>query len=211
MSDSFNPDYVCDSFDNLDNDKFFDPAVSVSDSIEKRFQICFDHCTVEKGQVLEFGVFQGSTLNIINNLFEGTVYGFDSWEGLPEDDPDVPAGGGGFHKGSFKTNKIEVKEGIVLVDGWFKDTLPKFVEQNSSPIKFIHVDSDNYNSAKDVFDNLGHLIVPGTVIKFDEYRYYNGWRFREYRAFKEFIKTTSFDYDYIVRSSNNEKAALRIK
>ena len=106
---------------------------------------------------------------------------------------------------------VEVKEGIVLVDGWFKDTLPKFVEQNSSPIKFIHVDSDNYNSAKDVFDNLGHLIVPGTVIKFDEYRYYNGWRFREYRAFKEFIKTTSFDYDYIVRSSNNEKAALRIK
>jgi hypothetical protein len=209
LIDDQNPNYVVDDFDIEDNLKYINPSVPSIDSPVDRFHACKNACKVD-GLVLEMGVFNGSSLFSIRDVFGGTVYGFDSWQGLPEDADDVPKGIGSFGKGNFKTDKIPVGEGIVLVDGWFKDSLPIFAQSHSEPIKFLHIDSDNYNSAKDVFDNLGHLIISGTVILFDEFKTYTGWRLREYRAFKKYIKSTSFNYEYILKTHNNERVALRI-
>lgn len=209
MSDAYNKNYVLDLFDEEDNVKYNDLSMNVEANQVERFTICKNACTVD-GLILEMGVFNGDTLRVIKEVFDEKVYGFDSWEGLPEDEADVPRIGS-FMKGCFKVQKIpEEDEKTVLVGGWFKDTLPIFARSHPQPIKFLHVDSDNYNSAKDIFNNLGHLIVPGTVILFDEFKVYEGWRLREYRAFKEFIKSTPFSYKYIVRCGNNERVALQI-
>ncbi|HVZ21956.1 MAG TPA: hypothetical protein VG871_12870, partial [Vicinamibacterales bacterium] len=37
-----------------------------------------------------------------------------------------------------------------------------------------------------IFDVLGERIVPGTVIQFDEFFNYTGWKQGEYKAFTEF-------------------------
>jgi hypothetical protein len=47
---------------------------------------------------LEFGVASGNTINYISRFTQDTVYGFDSFEGLPEKWRD------GFDKGAFDRN-----------------------------------------------------------------------------------------------------------
>ena len=47
---------------------------------------------------LEFGVASGRTINYISKFTTDTVYGFDSFEGLPEKWRD------GFDKGAFSSN-----------------------------------------------------------------------------------------------------------
>ncbi len=50
----------------------------------------------QEGLFIEFGVYKGDTLNYIaSHLEEKIIYGFDSFEGLPEDWRN------GFHKGVF--------------------------------------------------------------------------------------------------------------
>ena len=138
--------------------------------------------TVENGLTLEFGVFSGSTINHIAAQDKGPIFGFDSFEGLPEDwRPSVP-------KDSFRTLAVPpVAANVTLVVGWFDRTLPGFVEQHRENIAFLHVDCDLYSSTKTVFEFLGDRIVPGTVIVFDEFFNYVGWRNHEFKAFREFI------------------------
>ena len=58
-------------------------------------------------------------------------------------------------------------------------------------------DCDLYSSTKTVFDNIYDRIVPNTVIQFDEYYNYPGWRNHEFKAFQEFCKKYSVEYEYI--------------
>jgi len=178
----------------------------------ERFENCNKYA-IKTGLVLEFGVYDGGTIHMIESVFKTTVYGFDSWEGLPEDSDDVPKGiEGSYHKGAFVSNKLIPKlNNIVLVDGWFKDTLPCFVEQHKEHCRFIHVDSDQYCSAKDIFNNLSDRIVDGTVICFDEFACHEGWEYREFRAFAEFLHDTNAGYQVIHRSNNNERVSFKIK
>ena len=120
------------------------------------------------GLYLEFGVFKGTTINLISSeKKDKIIYGFDSFEGLPEDwtarEP----------KGTFDVegNFPQVNKNVRLIKGWFNNTLPNFVEEHSENCAFIHVDSDLYSSAKTVFSFLKDRIISGTVIVFDEYIY----------------------------------------
>jgi len=135
-----------------------------------------------EGLFLEFGVYNGRTLNQIHDMSGGKiVYGFDSFEGLPEE-------WNGLGKGFFKTTKpTPINDKVILVDGLFEETLPKF---NKSTVAFMHVDCDIYSAAKTVFDNFKDHIVSGTVIVFDEYYSYPDFRDHEYKAFKEFLEQT---------------------
>ena len=69
---------------------------------------------------LEFGVASGKTINYISKFTNNKVYGFDSFEGLPENWRD------GFGKGAFSRNGNlpEVNANVELIKGWFDNTLP---------------------------------------------------------------------------------------
>jgi len=116
-----------------------------------------------KGFVAEFGVFKGRTINYISNFVDDTVYGFDSFKGIPEP----------WHRhkaGTFALDELpEVNYNVKLYEGWFEDTIPQFKKDVKEVASFIHIDSDLYSSCKTVLNELKDRIVPGTIILFDEY------------------------------------------
>ena len=159
------------------------------------------------GLFMEFGVYKGNTINLISaTVPDKIVYGFDSFEGLPEDwRYDL-------RKGGFDVNGNlpQVNSNVRLVKGWFNETLPAFVKAHPEPCAFIHVDCDLYSSTKTIFDNLRSQIVSGTVIAFDEYFNYPGWQEGEYKAFMEFIAENNLEFEYISRT-DWAQVAVKIK
>lgn len=157
------------------------------------------------GLVLEFGVASGSTINFIAERVDGTVHGFDGFTGLPEDwRPDFP-------KGAFATPSLPaVRDNVELVVGLFASTLPAFVAAHPAPVAFLHIDCDLYSSTATLLHQLRQQIVPGTLIVFDEYYNYVGWRHHEFKAFQEFIATTGLRYRYIGLVAHHQQVAVEI-
>jgi len=161
--------------------------------------------------VLEFGVYQGSTIKQLRDTLPSTfeLYGFDSFEGLPEDWVGTPCG-----KGYFSTDGIVPEiEGVKFFKGWFEDTLPDY-KKIAKPIGLLHVDCDLYNSTITVLYGLRELIMPGTVIVFDEW-YYNHTDIEEYRqheqkAFYEWVNDFKIEYN-ILDEIETERRIIIIK
>lgn len=158
-----------------------------------------------KGLNLEFGVYTGSSINFIASKVDETVYGFDSFMGLPE------KWRVGYDQGWFKIKPPNVRKNVVLVQGWFKDTLPGFASKHRQKCAFIHIDSDLYSSAKTVLNSLDKQIVPGTVIVFNDFFNYPGWREGESKAFYEFARKHNLKYDYIAYLSRGGGVAIQIR
>jgi hypothetical protein len=157
------------------------------------------------GLFLEFGVWNGTTINFIAEHHRGLVHGFDSFEGLPEDWGIVP-------KGAYTTDgRIpEVRSNVRLHVGWFDQTLPDFVREHNERVAFLHVDCDLYSSTKTIFKFLGDRIVSGTVIVFDEYFNYPGWREHEYKAFQELVSEKKLHYRYLAYNQCQTNVATMI-
>ena len=142
------------------------------------------------GLWLEFGVAGGCSANLIAKNTKNTLYGFDSFDGLPEDWTPW------YKKGQFKQDKLpNVLPNVKLVIGGFEETFPKF-KQEPKDLAFIHIDSDLYNSAKSIFKWFGDSINSGTVIIFDELYNYEGFENHEIKAWLEFVVTRDLHYSY---------------
>ena len=159
------------------------------------------------GLYLEFGVFKGESINVISTFKpDKIIYGFDSFEGLPEDwRYDLRKGG--FDVGG---RLPQVNENVQLIKGWFNETLPVFVKEHPEPCAFIHVDCDIYSSTKTVLNALRNKIVSGTIIAFDEYFNYPSWQEGEYKAFMEFIVENNLEFKYIART-NSCQVAVKVE
>ena len=162
------------------------------------------------GDFCEFGVWKGESINYFSSRVQDKqirFYGFDSFEGLPED------WRFGFSKGEFDLNgkKPIDTERITFIKGWFADTIPNFLKeyQISEPI-FLHIDCDLYSSTKDVFNCLSNLIRPNSYILFDELLAYPGFLEHEYLALIEFLKSKNLDYEIIGFNTNHEQVLVRI-
>jgi hypothetical protein len=157
------------------------------------------------GMVLEFGVYSGKTLRIIAEARDGKeVYGFDSWQGLPE------AWRPNIGPGSFTAPDMPEVEGADLIAGWFENSLPPFLDAHPGPVAMVHVDCDLYSSTKTVLDHVGPRLRPGTVIVFDEYWNYPGWQDHEHKAWTEFVARTGIQFDYESYTSNDEQVVVRV-
>ena len=153
------------------------------------------------GLWLEFGVYKGSSIRQISKYTKKTIYGFDSFEGIPDDWYCVK-------KGYFSLNGIIPKiqeKNIKLIKGLFNDTLPQFVKEHvKEKIAFLHIDSDLYCSASTILTELQDLIIPGTIIIFDELINYPNYENGEFKAFYEFINKTIYNYEWIgMKGINN--------
>ncbi|GAA3460364.1 TylF/MycF/NovP-related O-methyltransferase [Saccharothrix longispora] len=158
-----------------------------------------------EGMALEFGVYTGGTLKIIATAREGRdVYGFDSFEGLPEDWRN------GFPAGMFGVDGLPDVDGAELVVGWFDDTLPGFLEEHPGPVAFLHVDCDLYSSTRTVLDLVGPRLVPGSVIVFDEYFNYPGWEEHEHKAWMEHVARTGIEFDYRGYTYDHEQVIVKV-
>ena len=158
-----------------------------------------------EGLVLEFGVYNGKSIRNIASIVNTEVHGFDSFEGIPENWNDEPSG-------SYSANGElpVVPSNVTLHQGWFEDTLPKFIKENSGPIRFMNIDCDLYSSTKTIFDLLGPQVVPGTVIVFDEFIGYKSWKDDEFKAFQEAVDQYQWRYEILSFSFATKQVALKI-
>lgn len=188
-----------------DEEKYEQSLILPSHNRSPLIELAFEHAKIE-GLVVEFGVFSGDSIEIIERTFKTTVHGFDSWLGLPESDQY-------FKKGEFSRNGQPINlnnKNIILYDGWFADTLPKWKDQYKDVIKFANIDCDVYSSTNDILTILQDKFVSGTVIHFDELRGYVGWEEREHKAFQQFIARTGLDYRYLARSADYVQCLLQL-
>lgn len=176
-------------------------------TIMKHYENGLNHATPD-GLFLEFGTYKGKSMNIMGSLRPGiTFHCFDSFEGLPEDWHI------GVDKGTFGIDGAipDIRPNVHPVKGWFDQTLPEFARQHEGEkIAFMHVDCDLYSSTKTVFESLGHMIVPGTVILFDEYLSIPVEGECEYLAFMEFLDSSGLQMEYIGQIRGHNQVATRI-
>ncbi len=158
------------------------------------------------GLFLEFGVHSGKSINFLASKTSNLVYGFDSFEGLPE------FWRQGFEKGHFKLNDLPyVAKNVKLIKGWFNESLPHFLKNHrNTNIAYLHIDCDLYSSTSTIFKLLKTMIIPGTIIVFDEYFNFPGWENHEYKAFQEFLLETKFNYKYLVYNELHQQVAVEI-
>src|SRR4030095_8332544 len=121
--------------------EFHDPRSTLEHALE---------LAPQGGMALEFGVFEGRSLAVIAEARKGRdVYGFDSFEGLPEDyRPHV-------RQGAFALDRLPRVEGAELVAGWVEGRLAGFLDAHPGPVDFLHVDGDLYSSAVTVLSLVG--------------------------------------------------------
>jgi len=144
------------------------------------------------GDIAEFGVASGvsliSFIRIIRALEPGDkrdqrkIYGFDSFEGLPEltekdqtriaVEKTVEMKKGGYdHPQSYPDlfRFVESDANTELIKGWFDKTVPEFFNKNPHvSLAFVHLDADLYDSTLVVLENTWERLVPGGIILFDE-------------------------------------------
>jgi len=158
-----------------------------------------DECTVD-GLIMEFGVFQGESINYIAKKRPlDRIYGFDSFEGLPE------TWNQNYQKGAFKTTLPKVNYNVELITGYFEDTLPGFLETHHKPARFIHLDADLYSSTKYVLEKMveSKRLINGTIVQFDEFiRYPESMLNGEAKAFFETIDKHDLKFKYIGYSTS---------
>lgn len=167
------------------------------------------------GLILEFGVSSGASIREMAWCCKGrTIYGFDTFTGLPEDwEGRYNEDGTLMHmKGSFASDPPGVPENVVLITGMFQDTLPGFLEQHPEQLALAHVDCDLYSSTKCVLECLEDRIVDGTILIFDEFMDYGdhrnkeAWKDYEYKAFCEFLEKTGYGWECIGRHGSFQVA-----
>ena len=139
---------------------------------------------------LEFGVWTGGSSNFFSK-FVDKLYCFDSFEGLKEDWV-----GRNYPKGHFNLNKKIPKLNLNVepVVGWVEDTLENFLKKHNPKINFVHLDMDTYSPTKFTLEKIKPYLVKNSIIVFDDFYYYLGWKYGEFKALNEVFKDNEFEY-----------------
>lgn len=148
----------------------------------------------DSGLMLEFGVYKGGTItHAARSCPDETIYGFDSFQGLPEQWHGKRFSRSNFDRGGALP---EVPGNVRLIKGWFDETLPTFLQQNPGPVSFVHIDCDLYSSTAFVLAALQDRLSEHCVVVFDEFFNYHGFRLHEYKAFYEFIERSRRSFSF---------------
>ena len=73
-------------YTNMDPVKFLYHPMRLLDHREMEYKFCMQNIKLDDGLFLEFGVYNGASINILSKLKPDKVFhGFDTFTGLPED------------------------------------------------------------------------------------------------------------------------------
>eukprot|EP01035_Chromulina_nebulosa_P057865 gene57865-79292_t len=149
----------------------------------------------ENALFLEFGVASGHSINYFSSKTSKTFYGFDSFEGMPEEWK-----GWNVVKGQFSTDgKLpKVNSNVKLIKGLVQDTIPPFLKEHpEKKIAFIHVDTDTYIPAKIILQLCKSKLASGSLILFDELHSYASWKQHEFKALQEEMNANDYTFKAI--------------
>jgi hypothetical protein len=155
---------------------------------------------------MEFGVAEGTSfkwwLDNTKNP-DSRYYGFDTFEGLPED-------WGIFKKGEMGPDTSQFKDTRhKFIKGLFSDTLPDFLkttEFNPAYKKVFHMDADLFSSTLYALTSISNLLKPGDIIMFDEFCVPN----HEFFAFSMFVESYNIKYETLGAVNNYLQVAVKI-
>ncbi len=173
------------------------------------FAACLEESArVAGGMNMEFGVYKGDSLNTLAKLAPDKIFwGFDSFEGLPEQWT-IESKKGAFNVGG---KLPQVRKNVRLVKGFYSETLTKFsAEHANDAVAFMHVDCDLYSSTKEILEALGDRFRPGTMIVFDEYYNYPDWLWHEHKAWLEYVEARRIKFTYFGFIRIGSQVAVRI-
>jgi predicted O-methyltransferase YrrM len=150
--------------------------------------------TINKpGSVIECGVFKGISLirfatfrNLLNKKSK-KIIGFDMFGKFPETNFEKDqklrkkfikdAGTSGISKKQLEQilKRKKLYEKIELIQGDITKTIPKYVEKNPNlKISFLNLDTDVYEPAVTILENLYPKIVRGGILALDDYGIFPG-------------------------------------
>ena len=141
----------------------------------------------------EFGVWMGDSFKYLVPSF-ASGFGFDSFQGLPEDWGVVPRG---TYSSRGRVPDIESAEFIV---GEFASTLPQFFDSKRPMAGLINFDADLYSSTITALSNARPVIDHKTTLVFDEFIVNNNWEQDEFKALNEFCEANGFKYEVVAVS-----------
>jgi O-methyltransferase len=143
------------------------------------------------GAIVDCGVWNGGSTVLLSIGAPGReVWAFDSFEGLPEADPQLDGDEAQGWTGECLGAEDVLREGFAryadpqrlhVVKGWFQDTFPTAAEQVGQ-VAVLHADGDWYESVKLTLETFYDRIAPGGYVVIDDYGEWIGAR----RATDEF-------------------------
>ena len=178
------------------------------------FEAIFENISLAKleGDYLEFGVFRGTSFIMASKLVQTynmptmRLFAFDSFEGLPDSE------GKAFTESEFSCSedlfkKIVKKAGVdlskvVTIKGFYSNSLNEDIKKKYNiKAAIVHIDCDLYNSTKEVLNFIESMVVPGTILIFDDWDSFKDEdveNMGERKAFKEWSLFNCFDelYDF---------------
>jgi O-methyltransferase len=156
---------------------------------------------------LEFGVYEGASIeqwSALNQHAGSRFYGFDSFEGLPED------WHSGKRKGAFSTGgkcPESADPRVRFVTGWFQQTLRSFLAPYSPQSQLvIHLDPDLYSSTLYCLTTLDPVIAKGTVIVLDDF--FDA--LHVYRALTDYCSAYMRKYEILARTHQLGQVVIRM-
>ena len=189
----------------------FDDFFQLRRKYEKRFKL-HEHVInsqsikAEKIDYLEFGVAGGTSLRwwLKENTNPGSrFFGFDTFEGLPED-------WGMFKKGEMGPGALPFEDKrCQLIKGLFQKTVPQFMESaafDSTTRKVLHLDADLFSSTLFVLMSFATHLKPGDILIFDEFCVPN----HEFLAFDIFTRIHSVRYEFLGAVNNYLQVAMKV-
>jgi O-methyltransferase len=162
----------------------------LNNSVLSNASIDYFECGVAGGQSLKHWC-------SVNTNPQSRFFGFDTFEGLPEDwKPDKPAS-------TFSTGGITPNIGdprVTFVKGLFQDTLYGFLATyDPYGSLVVHIDCDLYSAALFCLAALDRFLRPGSLLVFDEFydlpdefAAYRDWRRAFYRDCQPLSHTASY-------------------
>ena len=181
-----------EKYTNMDPVKFLYHPMRLLDHREMEYKFCMQNIKLDDGLFLEFGVYNGASINILSKLRPDKIFhGFDTFTGLPED---WDMGHKKIKAGSFSLEKLpEVEKNVILHKGLFDKSITEWMKKYKEKISFINIDCDLYSSTKTVLEKLNSQIVKNTIIRFDDLlpsplRPYPNWQQGEWRALSEWVE-----------------------
>lgn len=155
----------------------------------------------------EFGVASGESFRWWmghNTHNDSKFYGFDTFEGLPENF-------GHYEKGklAFALESLNITDARAnFYKGLFQDTLIPFLDQyKNQRKKLIHLDADLFSATLFALSQLYRFLNEGDILLFDEFAVPK----HEFMAFKIFTDSFYVNYEVIGAANNYLFLAVKIQ
>ncbi|MBC7588178.1 MAG: class I SAM-dependent methyltransferase [Chitinophagaceae bacterium] len=155
---------------------------------------------------IEFGVAAGHSFKWWleqNKNVSSTFYGFDTFDGLPED-------WGPFKKGSFSNaNELPIinDDRGKFYKGLFQQTVPGFLKElDNSKRNVLMMDADLYSATLYALTSLAPYLKKGDIIFFDEFVVPT----HEFKAYSDFVASYYINLELIAAANNYYFTAFKV-